>query len=492
MTSSPLKTLEADVSTPYQKLWIGGAWMDSSSGETFPVTDPANGEAVGTAAAATPEDAGRAVEAAHEAFLSWRKVPPPERGAMLKEAAGRARRSADEIGRLLTLEQGKPIQEAIGEVKASADALEFFAEESWRIVGETMPSQKSNRRSYVIKQPYGVVVAISPWNYPILLMAWKLGPALVTGNTVVAKPPSETPLAVSRFLEVLAEGGLPKGVVNIVSGRGRAIGPALIQHPRTAKVAITGQTESGKQVMEMAAAGLKRITLELGGHTPLIVFPDADLHKAVEGAAYRSFRNMGQICNAVNRIYVHRSLFGSFVEEFEDATRKLTIGHGLDNPDLGPMCTAAGVQKVQRHIQDAVERGGRVLAGGRRPPGEKYARGHFFEPTVLVDVRHDMLVMREETFGPVAPIMPFDTNQEAIAYANDSPYGLVAYIYTHDVRVLTQVSEELEYGTVGVNNVAGGEFPYPYGGWKQSGLGVENSHYATEQYLQLKHVRIEI
>ncbi|MGH2627331.1 MAG: aldehyde dehydrogenase family protein, partial [Anaerolineales bacterium] len=336
------------MSTVFQRLWIDGKGVDSSSGEAFPVFDPANGDPVGRAAAATSEDAARAVEAAHKAFLAWRKVPPPERGAKIKAAARLAREKADEIGRLLTLEQGKPIQEAVGEVKASADALEFFAEESWRIVGETMPTTKANRRSYVLKQPLGVVVAISPWNYPILLMAWKLGPAMVTGNTVVAKPPSETPLAVSRFIEVLGEAGIPPGVVNIVTGRGREIGPALIQHPRTAKVAITGQTESGKRVMEMASAGLKRVTLELGGHTPLLVLPDADLNKAVEGAVYRSFRNMGQICNAVNRIYVHRPLLGAFVEEFEAATQKLTIGHGLNNPDLGPMCTAAGVEKVER------------------------------------------------------------------------------------------------------------------------------------------------
>ncbi len=473
-------------------LFINGQWLASSSGDRFSVTDPATGETVGSAASANAEDAAQAIEAAYAAFKVWAKMPPPDRGKILKEAARLTYERADEIGRLLTLEQGKPLREAIGEVKASADALEFFAEEAWRIQGETMPTTKSNRRSYVIKQPFGVVITISPWNYPILLMAWKLGPALVTGNTVVAKPPTETPLAVSRFIELLAEAGAPPGVVNIITGRGSALGAALVQHPLTAKVAITGQTETGKKIMQMAAPGLKRVTLELGGHTPLIVLEDADLAKAVEGAVYRSFRNMGQICNAVNRIYVHRSTLGGFIEAFVEATRQLTIGHGLEDPDLGPMCTAAGVEKVKAHITDAVSRGAKVLVGGKAPDGEKFARGHFFEPTVLVDVNHEMRVMREETFGPAAPIMGFDTVEAAIALANDSPYGLVAYIYTNNIQTLYRVSEELEYGTVGVNNVSGGEFPYPYSGWKQSGLGVENSHYATEQYLQLKHVRIDL
>ncbi|MFQ5879693.1 MAG: aldehyde dehydrogenase family protein [Dehalococcoidia bacterium] len=474
------------------ELLINGEWVSSSSGETFPVCDPASGEMIGTATSATAEDVGRAIEAADAAFKQWAKTPAPARAKVLKEAARLAYERAEEIGRLLTVEQGKPVNEAVGEVKTSADALEFFAEEAWRIQGETMPTSKPNRRSYVIKQPLGVVVAISPWNYPILLMSWKLGPALITGNTVVAKPPSESPLAVSRFIELLVEAGVPPGVVNIVTGRGSVLGPALVQHPLTAKVALTGQTETGKKIMEMAASGLKHVSLELGGHTPLIVFEDADLDKAVEGAVYRSFRNMGQICNAVNRIYVHKSILEKFVEKFDEATQKLTIGHGLEDPDLGAMCTPGGIEKVKTHIADAVAKGAKVLTGGKAPNGERFSGGYFFEPTVLVDVNHDMLVMREETFGPVAPIMGFGTVEEAIACANDSPYGLVVYIYTNNLQTMYRVSEELEYGTVGVNNVSGGEFPYPYGGWKQSGLGVENSHYATEQYLQLKHVRVDL
>jgi acyl-CoA reductase-like NAD-dependent aldehyde dehydrogenase len=474
------------------KLFINGAWEASRSGKTFDVLDPATGECVGAAQSGTADDAGRAVEAAHAAFHGWSRMPAQDRGKILKKAAALARQRADELGRILTLEQGKPLKEAVGEVRASADALEYFGEQAWSIEGDILPPNKSNRRDWVVKQPLGVVVAISPWNYPVLLMAWKLGPALVTGNTIVAKPPTETPLAVGMFTALIHEAGAPAGVVNIITGRGSALGPALIQHPRTAKVAITGQTDTGKKVMEMAAPGLKQVSLELGGHTPLIVFPDADLGKAIEGGVLRSFRNMGQICNAINRIYVHNSILDRYVDGFLETTRKLTIDHGLNDPDLGPMCTRGGVEKTKAHTADAISKGAQLLAGGKAPQGEKYARGSFFEPTVLTRVNHDMLVMREETFGPIAPIMGFDTVDQAIAYANDTAYGLVAYVYTQDLRTMLRMSEELECGTVGVNNVAGGEFPYPYAGWKASGLGVENSRYAVDQYLRLKHVRIEL
>lgn len=474
------------------QLFIQGEWISSSSGQTFPVRDPATGEVVGEAESATEAEVGRAIEAAHQAFATWSRMTPMDRASVLKKAACLALDQAEELGRILTLEQGKPLKEAVSEIRASAEAIQYFAEQAWRLEGDVAPPNKPNRRDFVLKQPLGVVVAISPWNYPVLLMSWKLGPALITGNTVVAKPPTETPLAVGRFAALLHEAGAPKGTINIVTGRGSVLGPALVQHPLTAKVAITGQTDTGKKVMQMAASGLKHLSLELGGHTPLIVFPDADLDKAVEGGVLRSFRNMGQICNAVNRIYVHNSILKPYTERFVEATRKLTIDHGLKDPDLGPMCTRGGIETTVQHIQDAVSKGARVAYGGEPPPGEKYARGFFFMPTVLTDVTHEMLVMREETFGPLAPIMGFDTTDQAIAYANDSRYGLVAYVYTNDLRTIVRVSEELECGTVGINNVAGGEYPYPYAGWKQSGLGVENSPYALDGYLRLKHVRLEL
>ncbi|MFB6272678.1 MAG: aldehyde dehydrogenase [Salinibacter sp.] len=476
-----------------QSRWlINGKWTTEGGSGTFEVRDPANGDVVGTGVNADPEDAERAIEAAHAAFKTWSRTPPPERGEVLKAAARMARERQDELGELLSREQGKPLSEAKGEVDGAAGALEFFGEESWRIQGETMPTGKPNRHSHVVKQPYGVVTAISPWNYPLLLMSWKLGPALVTGNTVVAKPPTETPLALTKFIGLLAEAGAPNGVVNIVTGGGKALGPALAQHPNVAKIAITGQTETGKKVMEMAASGLKRVSLELGNHTPLLVFDDADVEAAAKGAAKRAFRNAGQVCNSINRIYVHNSIKDSFVEKAVDAINGMTIDRGLNDPDVGAMCTASALEKPKAHVQDALSKGAQALTGGGPPEGDQYANGNFFAPTLLDDVNHDMLVMQEETFGPVAGVMGFDSVDEAIDLANDTPYGLVAYVYTQDLATTYRASQELEYGTIGVNNVSGGNFPFPYAGWKQSGIGVENSHYATEQYLQLKHVRIDL
>ena len=474
------------------QLLIGGHWRNSSERESFRVLDPATGEVVGQAQAASPEDASKAIEAAYEAFAVWSKEPPHLRGAILKRAAQLARSRAEELGRLLTLEQGKPLKEAVGEVLAAADALEYFGEEGWRIIGDIFPPNRKRRANLVLKRPLGVVVAISPWNYPVLLLSWKLGPALIAGNTVVAKPPSEAPLAATLFTALIQEAGAPPGVVNVVTGRGSRIGPVLVTHPLTAKVAFTGETKTGKEIMALAAQGLKRLSLELGNSTPLLVFPDADLGAAAEAAAYRSFRNAGQICNAVNRIYVHQEVLDGFLTNFLDRVAKITVGHGLQNPDMGPLCTEEGLLRTQAHVRDALERGATLLFGGDRLQGEGYERGFFYQPTVLLHVPPEALVMREETFGPVAPISTFSRVEEAIALANSTPYGLVAYAFTKDLGVLWALAEGLEFGTVGVNNVVGGEFPYPYAGWKESGLGVENSTYAVEAYLQLKHLRIDV
>lgn len=474
------------------RLFIGGQWVPSVSGETFAVRDPATGEVVGEAESAAPADVIRALEEAHKAFGLWSREMPKVRGEVLKKAAQLARTKASDLGKILTLEQGKPLKEAVGEIVAAADALEFFGEEGWRLLGDVFPPNRPRRVNLVLKQPLGVVVAISPWNYPVLLLAWKLGPALIAGNTVVAKPPTEAPLAASLFVALLHEAGAPPSVVNVVTGKGSRIGPVLITHPLTAKVAFTGETRTGKEIMTLAAQGLKRLSLELGNSTPLLVFPDADLERAAEAASYRSFRNAGQICNAVNRIYVHKEVKDDFVALFLDKVKQITVGPGLEDPDMGPLCTEEGLLRTERHVQDALEKGAKLAFGGQRLRGEKYDKGFFFAPTVLVDVPHEALVMREETFGPVAPIATFASVQEAISLANSTPYGLVAYAFTKDLDTLWALAEGLEFGTVGVNNVVGGEFPYPYGGWKESGLGVENSHYAVEQYLQLKHLRIDL
>ncbi len=403
------------------------------------------------------------------------------------------RRRRDDLGRLLTMEQGKPLKEALGEVDAAADAFDYFSEEGRRLLGEAITTDSPSRRSIVIRQPLGPVAAIAPWNYPLLLMSWKLAPALIAGCSVVAKPASDTPLSTLRMFECLQEADLPPGTANVVSGPSAVVGRALVGHGLIRKITVTGQTETGKEIMRSAADRVARISLELGGHCPLIVCKDADLSAATDGGVYRSFRNMGQICNAINRIYVHRDLFDEYVEGFVERTKALRIGNGLDpDVDLGPMTTEAGLQTVRDQIDDAVARGARVLAGGAPPEGEAYGRGLFFLPTVLVDVTHQMKVMRDETFGPIAPIMPFDSTDEAVRWANDNPYGLVSYVFTRDLKTAITVAERLEAGTIGINNVAGGETPYPYGGWKQSGFGIENSRHAIDEYTAIKHIRIDL
>lgn len=476
------------------QMLIDGKWRDSVSDESMEVINPATSEIIAYVPKANAIDAVSALEAAHRAFKEWSSLPPVKRAAYLRKAIPLIQERKEDLSRWLTMEQGKPLKEARGEIDAAVEALEYFAEEAYRLVGETIPTGFPNRKSLIFRQPIGVVVAIVPWNYPVLLLSWKLAPALVAGCTVVAKPPSCTPLSITRFINCLVDTGIPPGVVNLVIGRGKELGETLITHPYCQKVALTGQTETGKEIMRLAAQGIKRITLELGGNCPLIVCEDAALDLAVQGGVYRSFRNMGQICNAINRIYVHESVYLEFVDRFVEKTSSLKIGNGLLDPDvdLGPMTTQEGRQKTRDHIQDAVVKGANILYGGKEPEGEEYRQGFFFEPTVLVNVTHQMRVMREETFGPVAPIMSFRNLDEAIAYANDSPYGLVAYVYTNSLSNTLIAAEHLEFGTVGINNVVGGEVPFPYAGWKESGLGAELSHYGIEEYLAIKHVRIDI
>ncbi|NLG68797.1 MAG: NAD-dependent succinate-semialdehyde dehydrogenase [Firmicutes bacterium] len=473
------------------QLLIDGAWVEGETGQRIDVIDPSTEQPMGRAAEAGPEDVERAVQAAHRAFSEWSRTAPSARAAVLRKAASLATQRLDELARVLTLEQGKPLREARSEIRASIDALEYYAEEPRRIYGETIPTDNPNRRSVVIRQPVGPVAAIGPWNYPVLLLTWKVAPALAAGCTVVAKPPTVTPITVTRFLGCLVEAGLPSGVLNIVTGPGRTVGDRLVRHPLIRKIGFTGETRTGKAIMKAASDGLKLLSLELGGHCPLLVFPDADIELAAKSAAYRAFRNMGQICNAVNRIYVHRDVHDRFVEAMVEETRKLRIGRGLDDLDLGPMTTRDGLDKTIEHIDDAKARGARIACGGTRPQGEAFRRGYFFLPTVLVDADHSMKVTREETFGPVAPVMAFDDFDQAIRMANDTPYGLVAYVFTRDLKTAILASERLEAGTVGINNVAGGEVPYPYGGWKESGIGVELSHQGLEEYLLIKHVRVE-
>jgi len=329
---------------------------------------------------------------------------------------------------------------------------------------------------------------------PVSLLSWKIGPALIAGCTLVCKPASLTPLSVIEFIHCLQDTQIPSGVVNLVTGPGATVGRELVENPLARKIAFTGETYTGKEIMRRASSSLKRLSLELGGSCPLIVLEDADLTSAVKGGVYRAFRNMGQVCNSINRIYVDKKLFDEFVEKFLRETGKLKIGNGLKEPDidLGPMVCDEQRKHVIEHLKDAVKSGAKIILGGKIPQDERFKNGFFFEPTVLTNVNHQMKVMQEETFGPVAPIMAVSGMEEAVKLANDSPYGLVSYAYTKDIRKAFWIAEHLECGTVGINNVSGGETPYPYGGWKGSGLGLELSHYGVEEYLQIKHIRIDI
>lgn len=468
---------------------INGEWIEEGTGGEVRVQDPATEEFFAEVPRASEREVDLACRAAAEAFKTWSGSLPAERAKLLLGAAGELEKRAEEVARLLTREQGKPLGEARGEVRAAAQALRFFARHADLPVGEWRAPNRPGTMNLVKRYPVGPVAAISPWNYPVLLTAWKVAPALVAGCTVVIKPSSKTPLAVTEFVKCFVEAGAPAGVVNLVHGEGRDVGMALVRHPLIAKIAFTGETETGKVLMREAAGGMKRLTLELGGHCPLIVAADADLVAAVEGGVYRAFRNMGQVCNSINRIYVERPIYQEFVRRFVERTERLTIGPGLSDPDLGPMIDEAARKHVVSHIEDAVSKGAKIVYGGRVPPGLEV--GFFFEPTVLVDVDHGMAVMREETFGPVAPIMAVDSLEEAMGLANDSRYGLVAYLYTQDLGRALRAAEGLEHGTVGINNVTGGEVEHPYAGWKESGLGFELSEHALNEYLLVKHIRVK-
>ncbi|GAB4318583.1 aldehyde dehydrogenase family protein [Pseudothermotoga elfii] len=475
------------------KCIINNRFVESSSGEVIQVKNPANIEnIVGEIPSLSADEVEQAIEAAHKAFNSWSQMSPVKRTEIIKHGVNIARGKIDEIAHLLTLEHGKTLREAKEEVASSIDSIEYFANNALSILGETYPANKKDRFSIVIKQPVGVVVAIVPWNYPLLLLSWKIGPALATGCTVVAKPSYYTPLSTLKFSECFIEAGLPEGVLNVVTGRASKIGKVLTEHPLVSKIAFTGSTAVGKEIMKSAANTVKKLTLELGGNCPMIVFEDADLHEAVKGGVRRAFRNAGQICNAVNRIYVHKEVFDEFVQRFVESAKKIKVGNGLDDSvEMGPMTTKEGWETVRKYVEEASNMGAKILCGGKKPDGEEYQNGYFFEPTVLVDVNHSMKVVKNEVFGPTAPIMMFETFDEVIQKANDTEYGLVAYVYTKDLSKALKSAQLLQCGTVGVNNVSGGEFAYPYGGWKQSGFGVENSHHVYDEYLRLKHIRID-
>lgn len=472
------------------KMLIDGKLVNSVTGKVVTIYNPATKEPVAEVSVGVRIDAQLALDAARIAFPKWSETHSQQRGDILHEAARLVRQRVEEIATLLTCEQGKPLKDSRREVLSSADVLDYYAEEGKRNFGQWVPAASQGSRSLVVKQPIGVAAIITPWNLPVDLMAWKVGPALAAGCTVVAKPPSLAPLAATAFIRAVNDAGVPPGVVNVVHGSGSVVGAELVENPVSRKIAFTGETATGRWIMEKAARHIKRVSLELGGQSPFIVCSDASVDKAVSACVQRAFSNMGQICISVNRIYVAEEVAEEFTSKLVDRTMKLKVGNGLEpGIDLGPMFSEPMRQKTEEHIADAVQKGARVLCGGHKPEGEEYENGFFFLPTVLENVDHSMRVMREETFGPVAPIMHFEDLDEVISLANGTEYGLAAYIFTNDLTTAIKAAERLEAGGVGinVNNVA--EIQAPFGGWKQSGLGRELGHYGLDEYLEVKHIR---
>ncbi len=474
------------------QLLINGESRNSSDGNFQQIFSPSNGKQVGEVAQASEKDVNEAVESAEMAFNSWSKMTAYERLAIIKKATEYASKQADEIGMLMALEQGKPFAQSRKEVLGSCSTIEYFADEGVRIEGYTNQTEKANIRSWVSYHPVGVCALLTPWNYPLALLSWKLGPALAAGCTVVVKPTEVTPMAPTAFCKALTEGGIPAGVINVINGDGLKVGSSLVQNPGVKKVAMTGSTATGKKLMEMYGPTLNKISLELGGHCPAIVCKDADVDLAAKIISYKGFRNMGQSCSTVNRVYAHESVHDEFVLKLKELAEGHSLGDGVTDGsvDLGPMATKGCVERVELHVKDAIAKGAELVTGGSAPAGEKYNEGNYYLPTVLTGMTHDMLMAQEETFGPVVPIAKFDDLSDAVAMANDTNFGLVSYLFTRDFKTTMQLSEELEAGTICVNNGAVNTNYAPYAGWKDSGFGLELSRKSIFEYLNTKHTKI--
>ncbi len=475
------------------RMLVAGEWVESQSKREAPVYNPATEEVVDTVPVGTPADVDRAVAAARDAFAAWSRTDPEERAQLLRRGIDRVRAHQEEVADLLTREQGKPTHEALAEVHHLLHGLEYYADLASKLRGSyvPLPSQLGSSFGLVVRRPLGVVAAIVPWNYPLTLMGTKVGPALVAGNTVVVKPASTTPLAATRVVGLLQEAGLPPGVLNVVTGVGSVVGEHLVAHPDVVRVAFTGQTATGRRVMEIAGPAFKRVSLELGGSDPVIVCSDADLDAAARAVLVGRYWNCGQSCLAAKRVYVFADVYEAFLEKLLAGVSRYEPGEGWVKPPrpkirLGPLHTAAQRQEVLDQMQDALRRGARVAYGGRVPEGRD--RGHFLEPTVLVDVPHDSRVAQEEVFGPVLPVWRVRDLDEAIARANDSPYGLGSSIWTFHVRWIHRAIQELHAGMTWVNQVHYGYDELPFGGTKQSGFGKEHGVEALDAYVELKSV----
>ena len=469
--------------------YVDGQWCDADNGKTLAVTNPASGEVLGTVPGMGVAETRRAIEAADAAFPAWRAKTAKERSAILRKWADLMMANQEDLAIIMTAEQGKPLVESRGEIVYAASFIEWFAEEGRRVYGDTIPGHQADKRIVVLKQPVGVCAAITPWNFPAAMITRKVGPALAVGCTVVSKPASATPYSAHALAELAERAGVPKGVFSVVTGSASTIGGELTGNPLVRKVSFTGSTETGKKLIAQAAATVKKVSMELGGNAPFIVFDDADLDAAADGALASKYRNAGQTCVCANRIYVQDRVYDAFAGKLAERVAKFKIGNGMEpGVTIGPLIDDAAVKKVEEHVADALAKGAKVAMGGKRHP----LGGRFFEPTILTNVTREMKVAREETFGPVAPLFRFKTDEEAIRLANDTEFGLASYFYARDLSRVWRVSEALEYGIVGINTGLISTAEAPFGGVKESGLGREGSKYGIDEYLEIKYVCVAV
>ena len=468
-----------------EQCYVGGDWMDADSGDSFEVTDPATGRAIGSVPAFGTAETRRAIETANEAYPGWRALTAKERANVLRRWYELMLEHQEDLAVIMTAEQGKPLAESRGEILYGASFIEWFAEEAKRAYGDVIPAAQNDRRIVVIKEPVGVVACITPWNFPNAMITRKAGPALAAGCTVVARPASATPYSALALGELATRAGIPPGVFNVITGPSRATGGELTANPIVRKLSFTGSTEVGKLLLEQCAGTVKKVSMELGGNAPFIVFDDADVDAAVEGAIASKYRNTGQTCVCANRFLVQDGVYDEFASKLAAASAALRVGPGFSGEvEQGPLIDMAAVEKVEEHIRDAVDGGASVVAGG----GRHALGGTFFEPTVITGVTPEMKVAREETFGPLAPLFRFQTEQQAIGLANATEFGLAAYFYSRDIGRIWRVGEALEYGIVGVNVGVISTEVAPFGGMKESGIGREGSHYGLEEYLEVKYL----
>lgn len=485
--TTTLNTLLTDAGLLRTQSYINGQWVDAHSGETVAVFNPATGEKIAEVPQMGAAEAEQAVSAAADALASWRQVPAKQRSQILRKWFDLMMEHQEDLARILTSEQGKPLTEAKGEIAYGASYIEWYAEEAKRIYGDIIPAAAPNQQILVHKEPIGVCAAITPWNFPNAMIARKIAPAIAAGCTIVVRPATQTPLSAFALAELAERAGLPAGVLNILSGVDTEIGQVLTKDPRVSKFSFTGSTSVGRLLTGQCASTIKKVSMELGGNAPFIVFDDADIDAAVQGAVASKFRNSGQTCVCTNRFYVQAAVYDVFVERFATAVEQLKLGNGLEaGTDLGPMIDQRAIEKVQGYLDDMVTKGGTVLTGGEVMQADSL----FFKPTVLKDVDQSMAVAKEEVFGPLAPVFRFESEEEVVAYANDTEFGLASYVYTQDLGRAFRVTQALEYGMVAVNSGILSNEAAPFGGVKQSGLGREGSKYGIEDYLEIKYMLV--